>query len=62
MLLSLSDTEIQSCGFEPHNIQHLFVHIHQHVLSWEHVESMTKQQAIDLKLPVPLLRQPATIF
>ncbi|HCT9738123.1 TPA: alpha-xenorhabdolysin family binary toxin subunit A [Morganella morganii] len=42
------DTELP--GFEPHNIQHLFVHIHQHALSWEHVESMTKQQAIDLEI------------
>lgn len=42
------DTELP--GFEPHNIQHLFVHIHQHALSWEHVESMTKQQGIDLEI------------
>ena len=42
------DTELT--GFEPHNIQRLFVHIHQHALSWEHVESMTKQQAIDLEI------------
>lgn len=42
------DTELP--GFEPHNIQCLFVHIHQHALSWEHVESMTKQQAIDLEI------------
>ncbi|MBC3994538.1 alpha-xenorhabdolysin family binary toxin subunit A [Morganella morganii] len=42
------DTELP--GFEPHNIQRLFVHIHQHTLSWEHVESMTKQQAIDLEI------------
>ncbi|HEI8450371.1 TPA: alpha-xenorhabdolysin family binary toxin subunit A [Morganella morganii] len=42
------DTELP--GFEPHNIQHLFFHIHQHALSWEHVESMTKQQAIDLEI------------
>ncbi|MBW5406266.1 alpha-xenorhabdolysin family binary toxin subunit A [Morganella morganii] len=37
-------------GFEPHNIQRLFSHIHQHALSWEHVEYMTKQQAIDLEI------------
>ncbi|EMO4161696.1 alpha-xenorhabdolysin family binary toxin subunit A [Morganella morganii] len=42
------DTELT--GFEPHNIQRLFFHIHQHALSWEHVESMTKQQAIDLEI------------
>ncbi len=42
------DTELP--GFEPHNIQRLFSHIHQHALSWEHVESMTKQQAIDLEI------------
>lgn len=37
-------------GFEPHNIQRLFSHIYQHALSWEQVESMTKQQAIDLEI------------
>ncbi|MET4878500.1 alpha-xenorhabdolysin family binary toxin subunit A [Morganella morganii] len=42
------DTELT--GFEPHNIQRLFFNIHQHALSWEHVESMTKQQAIDLEI------------
>lgn len=42
------DTELP--GFEPHNIQRLFSHIHQHALSWEHVEFMTKQQAIDLEI------------
>ena len=42
------DTELP--GFEPHNIQSLFIHVHQHALSWDHVESMTKQQAIDLEI------------
>lgn len=42
------DTEL--IGFEPHNIQRLFAHIYQHALSWEHVESVTKQQAIDLEI------------
>lgn len=42
------DTELP--GFEPHNIQRLFIHVHQHALSWDHVESMTKQQAIDLEI------------
>lgn len=42
--------ETELPGFEPHNIQHLFIHIHQHAMSWSHVESMTKQQAIDLEI------------
>lgn len=42
--------ETELTGFEPHNIQTLFKHIHQHALSWEHVESATKQQAIDLEI------------
>ncbi|ENG2090968.1 alpha-xenorhabdolysin family binary toxin subunit A [Morganella morganii] len=42
------DTELP--GFESHNIQSLFIHVHQHALSWDHVESMTKQQAIDLEI------------
>ncbi|WP_235846231.1 hypothetical protein [Morganella psychrotolerans] len=42
--------ETELAGFEPHNIQTLFKHIHQHALSWELVESATKQQAIDLEI------------
>lgn len=42
--------ETELAGFEPHNIQILFKHIYQHALSWEHVESATKQQAIDLEI------------
>lgn len=46
--IGYSETELP--GFEPHNIQHLFIHIQQHAMSWSHVESMTKQQAIDLEI------------
>ncbi|OBU11635.1 alpha-xenorhabdolysin family binary toxin subunit A [Morganella psychrotolerans] len=42
--------ETELSGFEPHNIQTLFTHIYQHALSWEYVESATKQQAIDLEI------------